>query len=413
MSGRPRDKISLLIRNLSFFTSPQAVREAFEVHGPVRDVYLPLDFFTKKPRGFGFVEYQNEEDSYRALREMDGVVIDNKRIEVTVAKKGRSDPNAMRHRGGDDYVGGGGRRGSRSRSGGRRRSRSASRGRYGDDRYGRGRHEGAGGGRYGGDDRGGGPRGGYGAGGEERGTRFGADRRYGGGERNEPERGYPPRGGYSPQGYASDRYDRFGARGGDDRDSRRGGGGGRYAGARAERYTPGRGEVYSDVRSSRYAERPGGFRQDRYTGGSGGRGGRGMGGSSYRGRGGFGGSEWQRETPPIAPAEDNGAGSSSRKDKGATEEEQTKSPLAQDSAPQLADEANHAESLAEGETDRGAPYYAENFQGEQPAQHPPGGPPSEANEYPHGDIVAEGEAAGCLVGYPVAEDRLPVGAPYG
>eukprot|EP00920_Eleutheroschizon_duboscqi_P021187 GHVT01049879.1.p1 GENE.GHVT01049879.1~~GHVT01049879.1.p1 ORF type:complete len:154 (-),score=20.12 GHVT01049879.1:420-881(-) len=95
MSGRPRDKISLLIRNLSFFTSPQAVREAFEVHGPVRDVYLPLDFFTKKPRGFGFVEYQNEEDSYRALREMDGVVIDNKRIEVTVAKKGRSDPNAM------------------------------------------------------------------------------------------------------------------------------------------------------------------------------------------------------------------------------------------------------------------------------------------------------------------------------
>lgn len=29
----------------------------FTQHGPVRDVYLPLDYYTREPRGFAYVEY--------------------------------------------------------------------------------------------------------------------------------------------------------------------------------------------------------------------------------------------------------------------------------------------------------------------------------------------------------------------
>jgi FUS-interacting serine-arginine-rich protein 1 len=38
---------SLLIRNLSRSARPEDVRYAAEKYGPVRDVYLPLDYYTK------------------------------------------------------------------------------------------------------------------------------------------------------------------------------------------------------------------------------------------------------------------------------------------------------------------------------------------------------------------------------
>lgn len=48
---------SVLIKNLKFETSPSRVRKIFEKYGPVRDVYIPLDYFTRRPRGFAFVEF--------------------------------------------------------------------------------------------------------------------------------------------------------------------------------------------------------------------------------------------------------------------------------------------------------------------------------------------------------------------
>ena len=33
------------------------LREMFTKYGPVRDVYIPLDYYTREPRGFAYVEY--------------------------------------------------------------------------------------------------------------------------------------------------------------------------------------------------------------------------------------------------------------------------------------------------------------------------------------------------------------------
>lgn len=87
--------MSLLVRNLKYETTPEILREAFEKFGPIRDVYIPLEYYTKKPRGFGFVEFHDFRDANMALREMDGGELDGNKIEVFAAKRGRSDPYQM------------------------------------------------------------------------------------------------------------------------------------------------------------------------------------------------------------------------------------------------------------------------------------------------------------------------------
>eukprot|EP01071_Lankesteria_metandrocarpae_P000957 Lankesteria_metandrocarpae@DN1142_c0_g1_i1.p1 len=140
-------RMSLLVRNLRYETSPERVRRHFEQFGDVRDVYLPLHYHTKKPRGFGFVEFFDEREARDCLKHLHRSTLDGNEISVTLAQQGRKSPDTMRHRDRrqeddeDGDSGGGGRRySSRSRSpdragGGlhRRRGNSRDRGhRHGD-----------------------------------------------------------------------------------------------------------------------------------------------------------------------------------------------------------------------------------------------------------------------------------------
>lgn len=131
-----RRHASLLVRNLKYETSPEKLRSAFSKFGEIRDVYLPLDYYTKKPRGFGFVEFFSHSDADEAMREMFGYELDGNKIEVFVAKHGRSDPYQMRsrerrrHRSRDRSYSRDRRRRSISYDRRRRRSISRSRGRY-------------------------------------------------------------------------------------------------------------------------------------------------------------------------------------------------------------------------------------------------------------------------------------------
>lgn len=104
----------------------------------MRDVYLPLDYHTKLPRGFGFVEFSREEDVETALDSLSrNAVLDGVEISVTIAQQGRKSPDSMRSR---DHPGG--------NSDGRRRdgyNRREDRGNY---RRGRSRSHSRGYGRY-------------------------------------------------------------------------------------------------------------------------------------------------------------------------------------------------------------------------------------------------------------------------
>ena len=61
-------------------------------------MYLPRDYYTRKPRGFGFVEFMSEKDARRALDEMDGADLYGSYIKVAYAREERKSSNEMKRR---------------------------------------------------------------------------------------------------------------------------------------------------------------------------------------------------------------------------------------------------------------------------------------------------------------------------
>jgi RNA recognition motif-containing protein len=131
---RPQDSTSVLVRKLSFRTTTQDLRRPFENFGEVTDVYIPLEYHSRRPRGFGFVKFANRDHAEAAIKALDGTEIDGANVEVVLAQESRKSPRTMRQM---TRSGRGDRRGrrehdDRGRSGygyrdRRRSSRSASR----------------------------------------------------------------------------------------------------------------------------------------------------------------------------------------------------------------------------------------------------------------------------------------------
>lgn len=128
-SREPKKPCSLLVRQLvlhtqSYKAKAEEVKQVFERFGPVKDVYMPNDYYTHKPRGFGFVEFENEKDAREALEQIDGTEVLGSTVKVVFAREGRkavvsTQPTDMKRRE-DVYR----RRRSHSRDRYRRRSRS-------------------------------------------------------------------------------------------------------------------------------------------------------------------------------------------------------------------------------------------------------------------------------------------------
>jgi len=92
----------LYVGNLSYDTTDDGIRAAFEGDGrTVRDVYVPVDRETGRPRGFAFVEMGSDSEAQAAIDELDGSDLDGRVIKVNEAR-----PRAG---GGGGGGGGGGR----------------------------------------------------------------------------------------------------------------------------------------------------------------------------------------------------------------------------------------------------------------------------------------------------------------
>jgi len=97
--------MKLYVGNLSFNTSEAQLRTAFEQHGQVSSATLVMERETGRPRGFGFVEMNNDEEAKAAMAALNGKDFDGRNLNVNEAKP--------REGGG----GGGGRSGGGSRGG--------------------------------------------------------------------------------------------------------------------------------------------------------------------------------------------------------------------------------------------------------------------------------------------------------
>lgn len=129
--GRRRESNngSLLVRNIPLDCRPEELRAPFERFGPVRDVYIPKDYYSGQPRGFAFVQFVDAYEASEAQYHMDRQIFAGREISVVVAAETRKRPEEMRHRTSRSRGPGGSYGGQRSSYHGRSRSRSISRSR--------------------------------------------------------------------------------------------------------------------------------------------------------------------------------------------------------------------------------------------------------------------------------------------
>ncbi|KAL5701506.1 hypothetical protein ACHQM5_026833 [Ranunculus cassubicifolius] len=120
-SSRSSPPTGLLIRNISLSARPEDLRVPFERFGPVKDVYLPKNYYTGEPRGFGFVKYRSPEDAAEAKHQMNHKMIGGREITIVYAEENRKTPQEMRTTPRSSGRDGGGHRRSPPRSSRRQR----------------------------------------------------------------------------------------------------------------------------------------------------------------------------------------------------------------------------------------------------------------------------------------------------
>jgi len=110
--------MNIYVGNLSYETTEENLKEAFEVYGEVNTVKIIKDNYTGRSKGFGFVEMPAKAEAQSAIEGLNGKDLKGRSLNVSEAR-----PRPERRRGGSRPGGpkrGGGRRGGGRRDGGRR-----------------------------------------------------------------------------------------------------------------------------------------------------------------------------------------------------------------------------------------------------------------------------------------------------
>ena len=107
---------SLKVDNLTYRTRVEDLRKYFDKFGPIGDIYIPRDQFSRSSRGYAFIRYgrhwpaivvsrpfdfsfSKKHDAEEALDRMDGADIDGREIRVQFARYGRASTNDSREKG--------------------------------------------------------------------------------------------------------------------------------------------------------------------------------------------------------------------------------------------------------------------------------------------------------------------------
>lgn len=103
---------NIFVGNLSFQTTEQDLRTAFEAFGAVSRVSIMTDRDTGRSRGFGFVEMADDQQGDDAIAALNGSELDGRALNVNVA---RPRPERAGSGGGGGRGGYGGGRGREQR----------------------------------------------------------------------------------------------------------------------------------------------------------------------------------------------------------------------------------------------------------------------------------------------------------
>ncbi|XP_076420143.1 serine/arginine-rich splicing factor 12 isoform X1 [Peromyscus maniculatus bairdii] len=88
---------SLFVRNVADATRPEDLRREFGRYGPIVDVYIPLDFYTRRPRGFAYlIMFEDVRDAEDALYNLNRKWVCGRQIEIQFAQGDRKTPGQMK-----------------------------------------------------------------------------------------------------------------------------------------------------------------------------------------------------------------------------------------------------------------------------------------------------------------------------
>lgn len=80
--------MNIYVGNLTEHMTEETLRQIFEPFGEIESVKIIKDRFNKRSKGFGFVEMPSNSEADKAIKALNGNVIDKKPIKVNHADSG-------------------------------------------------------------------------------------------------------------------------------------------------------------------------------------------------------------------------------------------------------------------------------------------------------------------------------------
>lgn len=91
---------NLFIGSLAYATTDDSLKAFFETIGPVSSARVITDRDSGRSKGFGFVEFENDEDNQKAVDQLNDKELDGRTITVNLARPKEDRPRR-------DFNGGG------------------------------------------------------------------------------------------------------------------------------------------------------------------------------------------------------------------------------------------------------------------------------------------------------------------
>lgn len=111
MNKQTKNKI--FVGNLAWEVTAEMLKPLFATHGDVANVYIAMDEYTGRSRGFGFVEMQTPEAAAEAMEKLNNLPLLGRNLRLSPAHERAPRSETPFRGGGREERGGGGDRGDR------------------------------------------------------------------------------------------------------------------------------------------------------------------------------------------------------------------------------------------------------------------------------------------------------------
>lgn len=82
-------KKKIYVGNLPYSTTSEELEEMFSEHGDIESAVVISDKFSGRSKGFGFVEFVEEDGAKAAMEKMDGQDVGGRNLKVSEARERR------------------------------------------------------------------------------------------------------------------------------------------------------------------------------------------------------------------------------------------------------------------------------------------------------------------------------------